>query len=396
MKTFIVVILFLGCAQQGIAQNVGIGTSAPTERLHVVQTADANKNVIYGYASQTSGSTDFENTAIAGFGQGNGTTDGYGYGVGVKGIGSLKSYGAVGVYAGLGTTLPVLSLGNRFYALYADALSAAGNHYAAVFMNGNTGVGTTAPEYLLDVADRMRLRSGPSGAAGIWYNIPDNSLTAGFIGTFNNTHLGMYGTAGAAWALVMNTTNGNIGIGNGAPTNKLDVSGNLNFTGLLKLNGNAGSAGQVLQSNGVGISPTWVSPAKAIFENSIIVTQNANAISNSGTPVDIPHLTHTFTANGPMKALISFAVNVEGVVCGFCANSKAEIIIVVDGSQDCTYRNASIENGAATSISGTFLREIFSAGSHTIKLQLRWTSGPTVAAYAPELSNYLSVVLFPQ
>src|SRR5438067_2003022 len=63
--------------------HVGIGTITPTERLHVIHTADVNKNAIYGYASQASGSTDYQNTGVAGFGQGNGVAGGYGFGFGV-------------------------------------------------------------------------------------------------------------------------------------------------------------------------------------------------------------------------------------------------------------------------------------------------------------------------
>ena len=46
----------------------------------------------------------------------------------------------------------------------------------------------------------------------------------------------------------------NVGIDNPTPTEKLDVNGNVNITGALKANGNAGTAGQVLMSTGTGLS----------------------------------------------------------------------------------------------------------------------------------------------
>ena len=46
----------------------------------------------------------------------------------------------------------------------------------------------------------------------------------------------------------------NVGIGNPNPAEKLDVNGNVNITGTLKANGNAGTAGQVLMSTGNGLS----------------------------------------------------------------------------------------------------------------------------------------------
>ncbi len=51
---------------------------------------------------------------------------------------------------------------------------------------------------------------------------------------------------------------GNVGIGNIAPTEKLDVTGNVKFSGALMPNNLAGTAGNVLQSNGAGVAPTWV------------------------------------------------------------------------------------------------------------------------------------------
>lgn len=73
--------LFFASSLPSSAQSVGIGTTIPQERLHVIHTGDVNKNAVYGFANQTSGSTDFQNTGVAGFGQGNGAPGGFGYGL---------------------------------------------------------------------------------------------------------------------------------------------------------------------------------------------------------------------------------------------------------------------------------------------------------------------------
>ncbi len=68
--------------------------------------------------------------------------------------------------------------------------------------------------------------------------------------------------------------NGNVGIGINTPNNKLDVAGDVNFTGALKTNYDPGFAGQVLQSNGPSASPTWVTQTAACMNNHIRFNHN--------------------------------------------------------------------------------------------------------------------------
>jgi hypothetical protein len=49
---------------------------------------------------------------------------------------------------------------------------------------------------------------------------------------------------------------GNVGVGNTNPLNKLDVGGSMNISGTLKVGGSSGTAGQVLASNGAAPA-TW-------------------------------------------------------------------------------------------------------------------------------------------
>ena len=60
-----------------------------------------------------------------------------------------------------------------------------------VLRNGNMGIGTVSPQYLVDVNGRMRLRSNGS-SAGILYNSADNAETV-FAGMSNNTQWGING-----------------------------------------------------------------------------------------------------------------------------------------------------------------------------------------------------------
>jgi hypothetical protein len=92
--------------------------------------------------------------------------------------------------------------------------------------NGNIGIGNTNPSYLLDVSNRMRLRSGGDifSTAGMWLNNLSNTSEAAFIGMDSNDRVGFFGNTGAGWGLVMNNNNGNIGIGNQNPNAPLQFS----------------------------------------------------------------------------------------------------------------------------------------------------------------------------
>ncbi|MBK5284151.1 MAG: hypothetical protein JJE25_02020 [Bacteroidia bacterium] len=52
----------------------------------------------------------------------------------------------------------------------------------------------------------------------------------------------------------------NVGIGTASPSEKLDVLGNLKFSGALMPNNNAGTVGRILMSAGAGTPPTWGPP----------------------------------------------------------------------------------------------------------------------------------------
>ena len=82
---------------------------------------------------------------------------------------------------------------------------------------------------------------------------------------------------------------GKIGIGVAAPSEALDISGNLKFSGALMPNNLAGTAGQVLTSAGTGTAPTWTTPSTSggtvtsIATAGLISGGNPTPITNTGT-----------------------------------------------------------------------------------------------------------------
>ena len=190
------------------AGNVGIGTGSPLARLHVATSAGGR--AIYGLHTATSG----YNYGV--YGQ----SDSYG-GYGVYGIATAtngSTYGVIGQSAspdGTGVYGWAAATSGTNYGV--RGVSSSPNGYGGYFVgrgyfSGNVGIGTSNPDYRLDVNGRARIQ-GTTGAntAGIWYS--NGTANRAFIGLLDDNHVGFWGEAGAGWHLLMNTVNGNVGIG---------------------------------------------------------------------------------------------------------------------------------------------------------------------------------------
>jgi hypothetical protein len=115
--------------------------------------------------------------------------------------------------------------------LVCSAANTAALQNAGLTINGTVGIGTTAPGYQLDVADRIRLRQGSSPSAGLWLYQTATKKDQALIGMASDTQVGLWGNTGAQWGLVMDTSNGKVGIGTTTPGYLLDVAGQIRLRG---------------------------------------------------------------------------------------------------------------------------------------------------------------------
>jgi len=88
----------------------------------------------------------------------------------------------------------------------------------------NVGIGVTDPEYKLDLGGRMRIRATPGSRAGIFLNNEANTASPAFVGMQSDDRVGFFGS-GIGWSFMVNTTNGNVGIGTFNSAAKLEVNG---------------------------------------------------------------------------------------------------------------------------------------------------------------------------
>jgi hypothetical protein len=206
---------------------VGVGTTAPIGRLTIDGIAQPGQGKLSFFTP--TGDIEYDGGADATFL--------------FKDTGGITAF--MGGKIGMGTLTPTgrLTLEGTvqpqqgkltFFSATADVQYDGGNDGLFVFrdtggktafLGGKIGIGTDAPGFALDVADRMRVRQGASGTAGIWFFQTNTNADQAFVGMASDNQVGFFGNGGAGWGFVMNATNGNVGVGTTAPTMKLDVQG---------------------------------------------------------------------------------------------------------------------------------------------------------------------------
>jgi hypothetical protein len=165
-----------------------------------------------------------------------------------------------------------------------------GATYSLSFLNGNVGIGTNSPGYTLDVAGDINMSTGSSfringvaqtfGGGGFTGNIADYITHTGDTDTkfgFPSVDKFIVNTAGSERLTIFN--NGNIGINQTNPQYKLDVDGDINLTGDLRING-------TIQTFGGGPS-AWTTSGSDVYRASgkvgIGKTNPTHAVDVNGT-----------------------------------------------------------------------------------------------------------------
>ena len=145
----------------------------------------------------------------------------------------------------IGNLLTTATSGNETSALtfWTRNAGAAIAERLRIDGSGNVGIGTTSPAELLDVNGRLRLAqtTAPATTTDKLYNVSGNlfwngvDLTAGGSalpsGTEGQTLYNNGGTWTATSDLFYDDINGRVGIGNAAPAEKLDLTGNFKASG---------------------------------------------------------------------------------------------------------------------------------------------------------------------
>ncbi len=164
--------------------------------------------------------------------------------------------------------------------------------------------------------------------------------------------------------------------------------------GALAVNGDAGTAGQVLQSNGSGAAATWTDPAQAQYANTDVVN-DASQTHVTGGVVLLPNLGQSFTVATAARVIVSFSVVTYTPTCSLCGATTCDLQLLLDGSEaHATYFTQA--NGSYDTRSTTYALAV-AAGSHTVALAASLVSGPAMDfGGASQYGSQLLVQVIPQ
>lgn len=165
--------------------NVGIGTTTPNAPLQFANVNTARKIVLFEVAN--------------------------------------NNFQFMGIGLSTGTMRYQVAQTTDRHSFFAGSSSTTSNELMRIEGNGRVGIGTTAPGYKLDVADRMRVRQGASGSAGMWLFQTTPNTDRAFIGMLDDNTFGLF-SAISGWGLTQNVNTGNVGIGTTSPGGQFELS----------------------------------------------------------------------------------------------------------------------------------------------------------------------------
>ena len=238
--------------------------------------------------------------------------------------------------------------------------------------NGNLGIGNTAPTNPLSFANTLGKK------ISLYHDATGGDYGIG-IASFRTMVYG--GNASADVALGYDNA--------GTFVEKLAVKP----SGAIAVSGNAGAAGQVLQSNGAGAAAAWVSATTGAYNNSYYVaTSGMQSVSETGGSVPIAGLSQTITVSGSAKALVVMNLTFYPTPC-LCGDSNVYGSVFLDNVDTIASTGSDIvetvRNGTYSSGTECIVLAL-TAGTHVIDSRVQ------VVGAATMVGGTLTLVLMQQ
>jgi hypothetical protein len=278
--------------------------------------------------------------------------------------------------------------GSFNYSLQDLAGATSTNSYAnfsqAQTTEGTTTSGFGAYNYTLASTNGIittargsynRVRAQDNGIITTAYGV-DASLEVAGAGAITTGYLfrgNMSTTIGTRYGLYLTNENinylsGSLGLGVTSPAEKLDVSGNMKFSGALMPAGNAGTNGQILVSKGPGAAPQWQTAGDVIKAYGASATRTS---ITSSTYTDVGGLSITFTLTETSLVFINTCGALE-TTAGTDGASGTRVA-VYNGTTIVTQQTVDIVNNYYYSQNinpwGISTYQLLSPGTYTFKVK---------------------------
>jgi hypothetical protein len=380
--------------------NIGIGTTSPSNKLHVVGSASAFGAIRMQIQNTDSGG--YTDIAVQNDGGGYAQFGITGSGVGgpfgnAVGTGSVYMQGGAATAFGTVVNAPFILGTNNIERFRITAA-------------GNVGIGTANPSNLLHLvgtapaagAIRERIQNlSPTGYTDILvqndttgtaqFGITGSSVAGPFGNAVGAGSVYMQGGAATAFGTVVNapfilgtnnierfriTAAGNVGIGNSTPTEVLDVTGNVKATSFIGsgagLTGVSASglaagtyanaytfnnAGNSFTGNGAGLTNVTASGlAAGTYANALTLSNATNAITGvfTGNGAALTNVTAATLAAGTHSNAYTFSNASNSFTGTHSGNGSGLTNVTASGLAAGTYSNALTLNNASNSFTGTF------------------------------------------
>ena len=328
--------------------------------------------------------------------------------------------------------------------------SSSRSNAITILKNGNTGIGTPNPLAKLQVSagDVSLALFGPNSyGAQLYVGAANNQaapLTAQVIATDGNLHLdpapgkNMYLGYFQPRDIYMNSSGGNVGIGNSNPTYQLDISNRMRIrsggnnsvsaglwlnnnannlasfigmeddthvgffgigtgwkfgmntqNGALKINGSEGTSGQVLVSNGSSAAAGYTTIGNVLVTD-MRVGSGFVSINAFFTDFHLPSLTHSITLTRRSKVIISANVSFGASFCVGCETAVGYFRLKIDGTLLTDQVYAVTANASGNASFGNFMW-VLDPGVHSIDFYVRCSDGLVHSA----TPKYSSVIILP-
>ncbi len=259
-------------------------------------------------------------------------------------------------------------------------LNISGNSY---LNGGNVGIGTASPGYKLEVVGTGRFGNAANAYV---YTASGATTGAGGIEIFGSGNVGYirFHDPGVAWRdLALNDAGGNVGIGTATPAYKLDVNGNFRTTGQALVQG-----GLLTQ----GTASTLYGTNASIYANNANVTGGGLMISDDGGFFDYNDGPVTFNGSTGLRiAGTSGAASSNGYlrVNALSGSGNRTVFADANGILKAGSKNVAYVQDRAERLTGTANTGYANIGLGTndlaveagdiitirISLKFRWTGG---------------------